>query len=191
MEWAATRAWLDEDLAMVIASRMSRVIAAEGRVIGLFDGSPLLAAVYECLADYQLDWTRVIGIQLRERCGPEGQAQRLLIDRLVSRVPMAEFHSLRGSAPNLAAVCANYADLLRRRPPDFALVALEEGGYPILLQSVSSHPKDVGPVCHQPPWIGLSFETLRDLPQCLLVGSRREIESLPPFGETVSTYALL
>ena len=191
MKWAATRTWLDEELATAIADGMSRVIAAEGRVIGLFDGSPLLAGVYQCLADWPLNWTRVIGIQLRERCGPEGKAQRLLIDRLVSRVPMAEFHSLRGAAPNLAAVCANYADLLRRRPPDLALVALEEGGYPILLQNVSGHPKETGPVCHQPPWIGLSFETLRDLPQCLLAGSRREIESLPPFGETVSTYVLV
>lgn len=185
MEKAATRSSLDEELAATIAGAIARLIATRGRAILLLDGSPLLAGVYDRLSQCSLDWTRVIGIQLRERAGPEGLGQRLLIDRLVSQVPMAEFHALRGAASNLAAVCANHADLLQRRPPDLALATLDEGGYPIHRRTTG------GPVCHQPPWIGLSWETLRELPCCLLAGSRREIESLAPLEETVSTFVLI
>lgn len=188
MERATTRSSLDEELAATIAGAIARLVATRGRAILLLDGSPLLAGGYDRLSQCSVDWTRVIGIQLRERAGPEGPGQRLLIDRLVSQVPMAEFHALRGAASNLAAVCANHADLLQRRPPDLALAALDEGGYPIH----RSHRRMTdGPVCHQPPWIGLSWETLRELPCCLLAGSRREIESLAPLEETVSTFVLI
>jgi hypothetical protein len=185
MEKAATRSSLKEELAATIADAIARLIAIQGRAIVLLDGSPLLAGVYGRLSQCSLDWTRVIGIQLRERVGPEGLGQRLLIDRLVSRVPMAEFHGLRAGASNLAAVCVNHADLLQRRPPDLALVVLDEGGYPIHRRMTD------GPVCHQPPWIGLTMEALRELPCCLLAGSRREIESLAPLKETVSTFVLI
>jgi hypothetical protein len=97
---------------------------------------------------------------------------------------MAEFHGLRGAASNLAAVCANHANLLQRRPPDLALAAVEEGGYPIFKKEID------GLVCHQPPWIGLSLETLRHLPRCFFAGSSREIERLAPLEEIVLTFAL-
>ena len=184
MEKAATGSLLDEELAVAFAEAMAGFVASQGRAIVLLDGSPILTGVYDRLSECPLDWTRVIGIHLRERTGPEGLGQQVLIDRLVSRVPMAEFHGLRGAASNLAAVCANHANLLQRRPPDLALAAVEEGGYPILKRGMD------GLVCHQPPWIGLCLETLRHLPRCFLAGSSREIERLAPMEETVLTFAL-
>ncbi|MGA1366919.1 MAG: hypothetical protein ACO394_00205 [Blastocatellia bacterium] len=181
---AATRSLPDEETAAAIGDGIACLIATQGRAIVLLDGSPLLTRVYDHLSQCPLDWTRVIGIQLRERTGPEGLGQRLLIDWLVSRVPMAEFHGLRGAASNLAAVCANHGALLQRRPPDLALVALEEGGYPIRKRETG------GLVCHQPPWIGLCLETLCQLPCCHLAGCSREIESLAPLEETVFTFPL-
>ncbi len=41
---------------------------------------------------------------------------------------MAEFHGIRGEAANPEAVCANYAALLKTRPPDFALLGIGENG---------------------------------------------------------------
>src|SRR5262249_30248371 len=54
--------------------------------------------------------------------------RRFLLDRLVKRVPMAEFHGLRGEAANPEAVCVNYTALLKSRPPDFAVLELGENG---------------------------------------------------------------
>ncbi|MGH8598560.1 MAG: 6-phosphogluconolactonase, partial [Gammaproteobacteria bacterium] len=73
-----------------------------------------------------------IGFHLEEYVGLDENApqsfRRLLLDRLVKRVPMAEFHEIRGEAANPAAVCENYAALLQTRPPDFAVLGIGEDG---------------------------------------------------------------
>ncbi|MGH9847204.1 MAG: hypothetical protein ACREEM_51565, partial [Blastocatellia bacterium] len=107
------------------------------RAVGLFASGPNREAQSEfldCLVETAgIEWTRVIGFQLEEYVGLDEDApqssRRFLLDRLVTRVPMAEFHGIRGEAANPAAVCENYAALLRSRPPDFAVLGIgEEGG---------------------------------------------------------------
>lgn len=41
---------------------------------------------------------------------------------------MVEFHGLRGEAANPEAVCANYAELLKTRQPDFAVLGIGGNG---------------------------------------------------------------
>lgn len=119
-----------------IAVEIRRLIAERGRAIALFaSGSSKegLSEFLDCLVETAgIEWTRVIGFQLEEYVGLDEDApqsaRRFLLDRLVTRVPMAEFHGIRGEAANPAAVRDNYAALLRSRPPDFAVLAIDEDG---------------------------------------------------------------
>lgn len=120
-------------LATAVATEMRRLISGIGRAIGVFDSGPSQGPILDELVMAQgIEWTRVIGFHLNEILGVNEDApqshRRFLIDRLVKRVPMAEFHGLRGEAANPDAVCRNYAARLKSRPPDFALLELHEDG---------------------------------------------------------------
>jgi glucosamine-6-phosphate deaminase len=119
--------------AAVVAAEMRRLICERGRAVGVFASSQSLAGFLDELVKAEgIEWTKVIGLHLDEYLGADEDSprsqRRFLIDRLVKRVPMAEFHGLRGEAANPQAVCANYAALLKSRPPDFATLALGENG---------------------------------------------------------------
>jgi len=116
-----------------VAAETRRLISGRGRAVGLFASAPSQSAFLDELVKAQeIVWTRVIGFHLDEHLGADEEApqslRRFLIDRLVKRVPMAEFHGLRGEAANPAAVCANYTALLKSRPPDFAALDMGENG---------------------------------------------------------------
>lgn len=127
----------------MIAADIRRLVTVKGVAVVLFDASPTLGRCYERLTAEDLPWTRVVGLQLAEWRGTVADdarsARRFLLELLVRRVPMAEFHSLRGEAANLAAVCANYEQLMLRRCPDLAVVAVGAGGQ-VGTPSISSEP---------------------------------------------------
>ncbi|MDX2040255.1 MAG: 6-phosphogluconolactonase [Acidobacteriota bacterium] len=119
--------------AEAIAAEMRRLIAERGRAIGIFSGEAAQAELLAHLVNAEaIEWTRVIGFHTFELLGMEEDAptsqRKFLLDHLVCRVPMAEFHGLRGEAANPEAVCLNYAELLKKRPPDFAVLGIGEGG---------------------------------------------------------------
>jgi glucosamine-6-phosphate deaminase len=119
--------------AAAVAAETRRLIAERGRAIGVFSSAPSQGDFLDELVKAEgIEWTRVIGFHLDELVGADEEApqshRRFLIERLVKRVPMAEFHGLRGEAANPEAVCANYAALLKSRPPDFATLDLGENG---------------------------------------------------------------
>jgi glucosamine-6-phosphate deaminase len=120
--------------ATAVAAEMRRLIAERGRAVGIFASAPSQNEFLDALVQAEgIEWTRVIGFHLDEYLGMEESApqsfRKFLLDRLVRRVPMAEFHGLRGEAANPEAVCANYAVLLRSRPPDFAVLGVGENGH--------------------------------------------------------------
>jgi glucosamine-6-phosphate deaminase len=117
--------------ASAVAAEIRRLIAEQGRAIGIFASAALQNEFLDELVKApEIEWTRVIGFQLDEYLGMDETAPQsfrgFLIDRLVRRVPMAEFHPLRGEAANPQAVCANYSALLESRPPDFAVLGIGE-----------------------------------------------------------------
>jgi glucosamine-6-phosphate deaminase len=119
--------------AATVAAEMRWSIAARGRAIGLFAAADSQIEFLDGLAGSEgIEWTRVIGLHLDEYVGIDEDAphsrRKFLLDRLVRRVPMAEFHGIRGEAANPAAVCANYAALLASRPPDFATLDIGDDG---------------------------------------------------------------
>lgn len=128
-----SRRQMGEAAALTLAAEMRRLIAERGRAIGIFASAPSQNEFLDALVEEQgIEWTRVIGFHLDEYLGVDEDApqsfRRFLIERLVKRAPMAEFHSLRGEAANPEAVCANYAALLKTRPPDFAALGIGENG---------------------------------------------------------------
>lgn len=119
--------------AEAVAAEMRRLIAERGRAIGIFSCETPQAELLAHLVNADgIEWTRVIGFHTFEWLGVEEDApnsqRKFLLDHLVCRVPMAEFHGLRGEAANPEAVCANYAELLNTRPPDFAVLTIGQNG---------------------------------------------------------------
>src|SRR5262249_5357830 len=122
-----------EVAAAAVVTEMRRLISERGPAVGVFASSPSHGGFLDELVEAEgIEWTQVIGLHVDEYLGADEDSprsqRRFLIDRLVKRVPMAEFHGLRGEAANPQAVCANYAALLKSRPPDFATLDLGENG---------------------------------------------------------------
>lgn len=117
-------------LAASVAESVGRLIAERKRAIGLFTASESQNRFLDALArDRDINWTRFIVLQLEETLGAaKTSIQQQLLDHLIKKVPIAEFHGIRCDAANPTAVCANYAETLRTRPPDFASLDLGPDG---------------------------------------------------------------
>jgi glucosamine-6-phosphate deaminase len=120
--------------AAAVALEIRSLISQRNRAIGIFASDPTYIEFLDDLVNTaDIEWTRVIGFHLDEYLGISEEApnssRRFLLDRLVKRVPIAEFHALRGEAANPEAVCANYAASLKSRPPDFAVLGIGPNGH--------------------------------------------------------------
>jgi glucosamine-6-phosphate deaminase len=119
--------------AAAVAVEIRSLIAERKRAIGIFASDPSHIDFWDDLVNTaDIEWTRVIGFHLDEYLGiseeEPNSMRRFLLDRLVKRVPIAEFHAIRGEAANPEAACANYAALLKSRPPDFAVLGIGSNG---------------------------------------------------------------
>jgi len=118
----------------VVAGEIRGLIESRGRAVGIFASAPsqneFLAAL---VAAPGVDWSRVVGFHLDEYLGMDDQApqsfRRFLIDRLVSKVPLQEFHGLQGDHEDGAAASQSYGELLAANPPDFAVLGIGENGH--------------------------------------------------------------
>lgn len=162
---------------IAVAAEIRRLISEKGRAIGIFASGLSQNEFLNALVHADgIEWMRVIGFHLNEYLGAkEDDPQSLrkyLLDRLVLRVPMVEFHGLRGEAANPEAVCANYADLLKSRPPDFAIVSIGENGHLAFINQSACDFNDPAAVriveldeaCRQQQVLEGSFARLADVP---------------------------
>lgn len=80
----------------------------------------------------EVPWERVIGFHMDEYVGisPQHPAsfRRYLRERLVSRVPMKEFHELDANRPT-AELCQEYARKMRAANPRLCLMGIGENGH--------------------------------------------------------------
>src|SRR5918912_2032034 len=129
-----SRRKMGEAAASAVAAELRRLVAERGRAVGVFASAPsqneFLAAL---VAAEGIDWPRVTGFHLDEYLGMDERApqsfRRFLVERLVSKVPLAEFHGLRGEAADGAAEAERYACLLSENPPAFAVLGIRENGH--------------------------------------------------------------
>jgi glucosamine-6-phosphate deaminase len=120
--------------AAVIAAELRHAIQERGSASVILASAP---SQNEFLADLaeapDLDWSRVTAFHLDEYLGMDDRApqsfRRFLIDRLVNKVPLREFHGLRGDAPDAAEETNRYAELLRANPPDIGVLGIGENGH--------------------------------------------------------------
>ncbi len=120
-------------MAAAVAVELRSLISERKRAVGIFASNPAQIEFLDYLVGAaDIEWTRVIAFHPDEYLGISEMApqsfRRFILDRLVKRVPVAEFHAIRGEAANTDAVCANYAALLKSRPPDFAVLGIGEDG---------------------------------------------------------------
>jgi len=129
-----SRPKMGQAAASVIAAEIRRAIQDRGRAVVILASAPSQNEFLASLAEApDIDWSRVVAFHLDEYLGMDDQApqsfRRFLIDRLVNKVPLGEFHGLRGDAPDGAAEAKRYAKLLQQNPPDFAVLGIGENGH--------------------------------------------------------------
>jgi len=129
-----SRPKMGQAAASVIAAEIRSAIQDRGRAVVILASAPSQNEFLASLAEApEIDWSRVVAFHLDEYLGMDAQApqsfRRFLIDRLVDKVPLGEFHGLRGDAPDGAAEAKRYAELLRQNPPDFAVLGIGENGH--------------------------------------------------------------
>lgn len=120
--------------AHIVATEIRELIEARDRAVGIFASAPsqneFLAALVETPG---IAWARVTGFHLDEYLGMDDKApqsfRRFLIDRLVSKVKLNEFHGLQGEHADGAAESKRYSALLAAHPPDFAVLGIGENGH--------------------------------------------------------------
>ncbi len=113
----ATREQMGQAAAAAVADELRRLIAEDGRAVGIFASAPsqneFLAALVESPG---IDWQRVIGFHLDEYLGMNDQApqsfRRFLVDRLVDKVPLGKFFGLPGELTDPLRECARYTSFL-------------------------------------------------------------------------------
>ena len=129
-----SRRKMGEAAAAAVAAEIRSLTEARGRAAGIFASAPsqneFLAALTEAP---DVDWMHLAGFHLDEYLGMDDRApqsfRRFLIERLVSKVPIGEFHGLRGEAEDGDVECLRYARLLEAHRPDFAVLGIGENGH--------------------------------------------------------------
>jgi glucosamine-6-phosphate deaminase len=129
-----TRAKMGAASAAAVAAELRRLIETRGRAAAVFASAPSQNEFLAALAAAPgVNWPRVVGFHLDEYLGMDASApqsfRKFLIDRLVSKVPLREFHGLRGESEDGAAECELYAQLLAAERPDFAVLGIGENGH--------------------------------------------------------------
>jgi glucosamine-6-phosphate deaminase len=129
-----SRPKMGQAAASVIAAEVRRAIEERGKAVVILASAPSQNEFLASLSEApDIDWSRVTAFHLDEYLGMDDQApqsfRKFLIDRLVSRVPLGQFHGLRGDAPDGAAEAKRYAELLEQNPPDFAVLGIGENGH--------------------------------------------------------------
>jgi glucosamine-6-phosphate deaminase len=129
-----SRPKMGQAAASVIAAEIRRAIEERGKAVVILASAPSQNEFLSSLAEApDIDWSRVTAFHLDEYLGMDEQApqsfRKFLIDRLVNKVPLGQFHGLRGEAPDGTAEAKRYAQLLQENPPDFAVLGIGENGH--------------------------------------------------------------
>src|ERR1051326_2063042 len=108
-----SRSKMGEAAAAVIAAEIRRAIQDRGRAVMILASAPSQNEFLANLAEApDIDWSRVVAFHLDEYLGMDDRApqsfRRFLIDRLINKVAVGEFHGLRGEAPDAAQEANRY-----------------------------------------------------------------------------------
>lgn len=84
-------------------------------------------------ADPAIAWSHVVGFHMDEYLGIDethpASFRRYMREQIVEVAHPAEFHEIRGDAPDASAECERYAELLHRNPLDLCCLGIGENGH--------------------------------------------------------------
>jgi glucosamine-6-phosphate deaminase len=112
-----------------------RKLGAERDAIGIIfaTGTSQFETLHALASIPDLPWEKVHGFHLDEYIGIDANHpasfRRYLRERLTSRVPMAAFHEMDGSASDLEKVRRDYMEKLRAADPQICLLGIGENGH--------------------------------------------------------------
>jgi len=129
-----SRTKMGQAAAAVIAAEIRSAIQKRGRAVVILASAPSQNEFLANLVETpDIDWSRVTAFHLDEYLGMDDRAEqsfrKFLIDRVVNKVPLGQFHGLRGDAPDGIAEAKRYAKLLEENPPEFAVLGIGENGH--------------------------------------------------------------
>lgn len=130
----ATRDQLSAAAAAFVAARIQNLVETQGEARVIFATG---ASQHEFLAALiqvpGVDWLRVTAFHLDEYLGlpadHPASFRHILRERLFNHLPFGAVNLLNGDAPDLAAECSRYANLLAERPVDLACIGIGENGH--------------------------------------------------------------
>ena len=163
--------------AAIAAALIAETIARDGKaaivLASAVSQDPFLAA----LREEKIDWPSVTAFHLDEYAGMAASHpasfRRFQHDRLIDHVPIAQFHELRGDAPDLASECPRYANLLHEAQPCLVALGIGENGHLAFIDPPVcdfNDPADVRPVdldetCRMQQVHDGAFAALEDVPR--------------------------
>ncbi len=117
----------------IAAKTLREVLEKQPRArIIVATGASQFATLEQLTSEPGIDWSRVDGFHLDEYIGLDANHKAsfcgYLRDRFVSKVPIASFHYLSGTA-DPATVIAEASQALRAAPIDLALIGIGENGH--------------------------------------------------------------
>lgn len=130
----AEAATLGEVAARRAAGVIQEAVAARGHASVMFaSGNSQRDFLAVLTADRTVAWSRVTGFHMDEYLGIDAMHpasfRRYMRDRIVDVAHPAEFHEIRGDAPDASAECERYAELLQSDPLDLCCLGIGENGH--------------------------------------------------------------
>ncbi len=125
---------LGQTAARDISACIRGLLKTKPRIAILFAAAPSQNETLAALAtDHGVDWSRVTAFHLDDYVGLSETApasfRSYIRKHVVEPLGIAEFHALAGDAPDAAAECRRYAELLDDAKPDVALLGIGENGH--------------------------------------------------------------
>ncbi len=115
------------------AAALRAAIAAQGHANAILATGNSQLTMLEALSTVDIDWPKVNLFHMDEYIGlpatHPASFRRFLREKIVDIVKPAAFYGVEGDAPDAAAECARYTELLRQNPADLCCLGIGENGH--------------------------------------------------------------
>ena len=113
---------------------IAQIIQEKGHINMIFAAAPSQNEMLQnLLRSEKIDWSKVNAMHMDEYVGlPEGSAQSFgtyLNDHIFCHKQFKSIHYIHGAAPDAAAECARYTQILRQYPVDVVCLGIGENGH--------------------------------------------------------------
>ncbi len=116
------------------ATIMKKVISEKNQVVMIFAAAPSQNEfLAELVSNQRLEWSKVIAFHMDEYIGLPPHAPQLFANflrhALSDKVPLKQFHTINGNAPDISGECVRYTELLKAHPVDICCLGIGENGH--------------------------------------------------------------